>query len=51
MPLPVDIFVLCKFGNTRLFVLLFAWLTLLPIVLAFPQIKQLANVIPSFLFE
>ena len=42
MPLPVTTRILCRFGSTRLLVLLFAWLTLLPITLFFPQTEQVA---------
>jgi hypothetical protein len=41
--------IFCRLGITSLFVLLFAWLTLLPITLCFPQTAQLAISLPSFL--
>jgi hypothetical protein len=50
MPPPsVTILILWMFGIKMRFVLLFAWLTLLPTVFFFPQTEQLAIRLPPLL--
>jgi len=47
-PPGVAILICCMFGSMTRFVLLFAWLTLLPTVLFFPHTEQLAIIMSSF---